>query len=290
MFPVYIYEKDMKLPTTGTYYVVAKDGIFLRKETGLVKALVKVERISFLEEILPWAKLKLPKIPTEILARTLLFFRAIYKKDASEAAVLIHYNALKGEYLLHCPQQEVSAASVHYALTKRYEGFQLVGTIHSHPGFDAFHSGIDKDDERYFDGVHLTIGKVDQPYFTICGTVVVNNNRFPIEPQELITGLVKVSWKPKPAYSYGGYSLLPNDDYQPFLNSLMGNGYNLGGTYLAADTTQYYNLALPDGKDYRELEFPTGWLDKVKKHIWSGLVFGLGALNPIGKKEVKDED
>ena len=38
------------------------------------------------------------------------------------------------------------------------EGEFFAGTIHSHPTFSASQSGVDKNDEDGFDGIHLTFG------------------------------------------------------------------------------------------------------------------------------------
>jgi len=43
------------------------------------------------------------------------------------------------------------------------EGFELFGTIHSHAGISAFHSGTDDRDEIHFDGLHITVGNLDKP-------------------------------------------------------------------------------------------------------------------------------
>ena len=75
MFPIYILDKDTKLPTTGTYYIVSRNGIYLHKDTGLIQATVRVDRISSLEELTPSVTLRMPKLPPELLVRSLLFFR-----------------------------------------------------------------------------------------------------------------------------------------------------------------------------------------------------------------------
>ena len=45
LFPIYCYEEGDELPEKGNYYVIGKNGIFLHKDTGIVRALVKVDRI-----------------------------------------------------------------------------------------------------------------------------------------------------------------------------------------------------------------------------------------------------
>ena len=141
-----------------------------------MEATVKVEGISALERIEPSAKLIMPKINAELIVQLLLFFRTIYRMHHAEAIILLHFCQETQKYLLHCPYQTVGGASVSCNASERFDGYLLVGDIHSHNDFGAFHSGIDKDDERDMDGIHITMGHLDQPYFTISCSVVVNGN------------------------------------------------------------------------------------------------------------------
>jgi hypothetical protein len=56
-------------------------------------------------------------------------------------------------------------AEVVYDLAKpappEMNGFVVFGSIHSHNTMGAFHSGTDNSDEFKFDGLHITIGKLD---------------------------------------------------------------------------------------------------------------------------------
>jgi hypothetical protein len=66
----------------------------------------------------------------------------------------------------------------------------MVGTIHSHCDFSAFHSGTDEADESTFDGVHLTFGHVNSDKFSIASSIVFNNNRSKLEPSDVALGIV----------------------------------------------------------------------------------------------------
>ncbi|MDO8669561.1 MAG: hypothetical protein Q7K65_04685 [Candidatus Buchananbacteria bacterium] len=282
MFPVYVLEKGTKLPEEGTYYIVAGNGLFLRKDTGLIRATVAVEGISFLDKIDLSARLLLPKLSQELIVRSLLFFRAVYKRFHGEAEVQIHYSSATQEYFIHCPKQKVSAAGVDYDSKERFEGFQLVGTIHSHCGFLAFHSSIDHNDEKYFDGLHITIGHVDQPYFTISCSMMVNGNRFTFEPEDAIIGIKKVEWQKTSVLNHrrksvshtqtGGQPLegkslisrlfdLSPDNYWQY-----APGHQYSGITVKAD--QFWDIAMPEGQDYRHVSFPKSWLERVSEHIY----------------------
>jgi PRTRC genetic system protein A len=279
MFPIYILDGKTELPKKGTFYVIAQDGIYLQKETGLINALVKVEKISFLQKLTAKAELNLPKIPSEILVAPLLFFRRVYERHNSEAGLLLYYSHEKNIYEIHASAQEVSHASVDYEIQGRYEkeGLSLVGTIHSHCDFNAFHSGIDVHDERDLDGIHITIGRVDQPYFTISSTIAVNNNRFEVNPEDLIFGLRKVEFTPKPKVDYKRLFGVKQDsfyydDYRDvswFSREFDNYLNNRPKTYYYKEPKkQFYDLTLPEGKDYRNYPYPKAWLEKVRKKIY----------------------
>ena len=131
-----------------------------------------------------------PKIPANIMRFTLDYFAAIFEDRRCEAAVLLYYNQESKKWAVLVPvQYDCSLAAVSYAIpggkeipeitkdkemNEQYqqtveeaeglenEGYYLVGTIHSHCDFDAFHSGVDDKDEFQFDGLHITIGHVDR--------------------------------------------------------------------------------------------------------------------------------
>ena len=278
MFPVYVLEKGQKLPETGTFYVVGKNGLFLVKDTGLIRATVPVKGVSFLEQVDLSAQLLLPKLSQELIVRTLLFFRAVYKKHQSEAEVQLHYNSAIGEFMLHCPKQQVSGAGVHYDSKERFEGFQLVGTIHSHAGFGAFHSGIDQSDEKNFDGLHITIGHLNQPYFTISCSMTVNGQRFTFQPEDVIIGIKKVDWKIKPFMTHRRPEvshLLSPVGSTGLVDSLIDRalgGLSIMDSVLSPITTvftrseQFWDIAMPEDQDYRNVGFPKSWLEQVSTY------------------------
>ncbi len=278
MIPIYVYTQGTKLPEEGTYYILAQNGTYLRKDTGIVRAMVKVERISILEPIIPKAEINIPLIPAEFLVRTLLFFKRVYKVHRSEAAILLHYNPESKEFYLHCPEQKVSGGGVSYDSSERFEGHLLVGTIHSHCDFNAFHSGVDIHDEMNFDGIHITLGHVDHPYFSTSCSVVVNDNRFKIDPEIVIVGIQKVDWQPPKIVSFPRRTFTVRRQVPRALNSeepeneflptvFFDNPIGFFQTYHKPEVIQYYNMSLPDGKDYRHVGFPRSWMDKVSHEL-----------------------
>ena len=246
--------------------MVARGGIFLRKDGGLVQATVRVDGIPFLEKLTPTVNLRLPKLPPELMVRTLLFFRRVYQQQTSEAVVLLHYSVAEQDYSLHCPRQQVSFGSVVYSAGERINGYQLVGSIHSHASMAAFHSGLDSWDERYFDGLHITMGRMDQPYFTMSCSGVVNGQRFYLAPDSVVAGIKEVDWQAVPSVSYRRErvpSVQPLDfsdlDWLDF-----GDAF---GALPAGHSDQFYELVLSGGRDYRHVGMPRAWLDRVVKAV-----------------------
>ncbi|MBI4118990.1 MAG: Mov34/MPN/PAD-1 family protein [Parcubacteria group bacterium] len=266
--PIYILKKGEVVPRE-TCYVVTRDGVFLHKLNGLVESLIRVEGICFLESVEPKAILHLPKIPAVTMARALVFFRQIHKKMDSEANLMVHYRPDRKKYRLACPLQEVSMASVDYGAEERLEGYQLVGTVHSHNRMSAFHSGTDKIDESCFDGLHITIGSLDQfPKFSISCSVVVNGQRFKIEPEEIVNGIDKA--EPETVLAAASNSWIADitesvdQGLMLLLDPISANG---GFTYPKHTWTQreLYELVLPRNKRLDLITFPPQWLGKIKK-------------------------
>lgn len=209
LFPVYLFEEGFEPPKSGTYYLVTKTGIYLHKETKAGNALVSVKGIPWLQEPTMEFRLKLPKIPGRIIGQALTFFRKVFQAYKSEAYVTLLYSAKLDQYRLWCPQQKVSAGSVNYDRTdqpsfedRQANDWQMVGTIHSHCDFSAFHSGTDTHDESTFDGVHITLGHVNRPQFSMCASIAINDKRETLEPENCCTGVVRVANKENRSVGY----------------------------------------------------------------------------------------
>ena len=206
LFPIYLYEEGFELPKSGTYYLVTAKGIYMHKETKAGNALVPVEGIPWLEAPSMEFQLKLPKIPGRIISQALTFFRKVYDLHDSESEVLLMFNDTTQQYKLHCPKQKVSHGSVNVAtlgeaetqavVDGKYDGkWKLVGTIHSHCNFSAFHSSTDTGDEATFDGIHITIGHVNRPQFSMVSSIAINAQREQLEPENCCLGVVRTTDK-----------------------------------------------------------------------------------------------
>lgn len=218
-FPVYLASNGFTPPENGTYYVVAKDGIYLRVERLHGSSLVKVGSIPFLDNARLNTKFTLPNIPVKIMYQAKTFFRTVFSQHRSESYLTLLYSKKLNDYKLWCPKQTVSYCSVDYDRTDTVSfedrdyigsegaGWQMVGTIHSHCDFSAFHSGTDEADEASFDGIHLTFGHVNSDKFSIASSICFNNNRTKMNPTDVADGLVADSEEEvteKEEYSHRG--------------------------------------------------------------------------------------
>ena len=103
LFPVYIYEEGMELPPTGTYFLLAGNGPWLHKDTGIVKCFVPVENISCLPDFNAEAAVScdLPKIPARLVWRVKEFFKRVVAKYHAEAEINLYYSKDKKDFKIH---------------------------------------------------------------------------------------------------------------------------------------------------------------------------------------------
>lgn len=192
MFKIHVNDNIQEMPEDDIFYIVAKEGIFLKKKMGIMESLAPVKNISTLESVQSSAKMHINKIPATSFAKVIDFFRKVYTAYRGESIVLLFYNEESKKYRIIPPHQKVSSASIDYNRGMSLEGWMMIGTIHSHAGMSAFHSGVDDSDEETFDGLHITIGNVNDDNVSISSSIVANGYRVITEPEEYISGLKKV--------------------------------------------------------------------------------------------------
>lgn len=189
MFPIHINDGTTPIPDEPIVYIVAKEGIFLKKNMGIMDSIAPVTNISILESIQAAARMNIKKIPGGSFARVIAFFREVYKEYYGEAIVLLFYDEVKRIYKIIPPHQKVTAAACDYDKGITIEGMQMIGTIHSHASMSAFHSGTDDADEEHFDGLHITIGNVNQEDVSVTASIVANGHRFVVQPEDYVERL-----------------------------------------------------------------------------------------------------
>jgi hypothetical protein len=191
MFKIHINDGTQPLPDDDVFYIVAKEGIFLKKSMGIMDSIAPVQNISILETIQAAARMNIKKIPGGQFARVIAFFRQVYKEYWGESIVLLFYDEKRRVYKIVPPHQKVTGAACDYNKGITIEGMQMIGTIHSHASMSAFHSGTDDKDEEHFDGLHITIGNVNQEDVSVTASIVANGHRFVVQPEDYVERLVK---------------------------------------------------------------------------------------------------
>lgn len=177
---------DLPVPEQP-YFLWTKDGMYLVKEGFLGISVIQTKltppnlgTLGNWKNGVFWYKAK--PIPADVTSQAVDFFRQVWNKHKTEAEVLIIYNEHKPEgsqYRLFIPAQRVSGGSVHsaYAPEDIPRGWFVIGSMHSHCNFSAFHSGTDTNDAATFNGVHITVGFLqrDKPEFAV---MVSTNGEF----------------------------------------------------------------------------------------------------------------
>ena len=248
-FPIYFVDQpldEVDLPEDDICYLIGKSGISLKKRLGIIDSIVPVDSISFLEDVYPDATMHINPISKEVAAQTMTFFKAIYNIHRSEAIVLIFHHPETGDIKVLPPHQKVRGAACDYTRgSVRIEGYDLIGTIHSHANFSAFHSGTDAGDEKTFDGLHITFGHVDDSEISISCSIVVNGFRVIVDPNEYIDGLVSVQKMKTAGGKYYKYDL----EKKEMVDYIKDPEY-----------TTRYKFDVPQ----RDLRYNKTWLKKVE--------------------------
>jgi hypothetical protein len=254
MFPVFMKKKGDAPPEVASHYIIAKNGVFLKKGNWWMDAVVPVKQIAVLEEQSIKLALKIKPITSVVLTKAWRFFQAIYEKHHSESAVLLHYSEKLG-WELTVPKQSATFAHVDYEMTDRITGYSLIGTMHSHSSMSAFHSGTDIGDEAQVDGVHITFGDLNEAErFSLDPEVVVNGTRFVLPPE----------------YMEGMKQVTEGTDSKLF----------------RAAQPPKFTIECPDLKDWKT---PDEWIAKVEKKSytafdWKTIVGATTSIAGVGKK------
>jgi len=168
------------------FYVAAEQKLYLSKQTALGRCIIPQKTIP--TQIKPMTKewengyfdYTAPKVPKEIMAQAVDFFRKTFKKFGTEAEVLILLNEETKEFKLLPPYQYVTYSGVDSLFDQAdiEDEWSIIGTMHSHCDFGAFHSGTDTGDASNFNGLHITVGNVDKADPEFASMVMINGITF----------------------------------------------------------------------------------------------------------------
>ncbi len=178
--------------TDNFAYIIDNEGWKLFKKNGVSSSLIDISKIEGVPNCKEYINLTVPKIPLNLIRRVTAFFAAVYKKNKTEAVGYLYYNATTNEWNFIPPVQTCTSASANYEKAPKIEGYMIAGTIHSHGSMTAFHSGTDHKDEAHFDGVHITIGKLDDIPEYSCSIVSQGARVKFDDPADLIDGMASM--------------------------------------------------------------------------------------------------
>jgi PRTRC genetic system protein A len=137
-----------KLEKKVNYVLAGNGGVEIREnEIGTFSAVT--QKVPGLEPVKQGLRMKLPKIPLQILLQIISFFKDVNMRYGTEAMIQIFWDRQKKEYFAFCPKQEVGGASVDFKRDEEKEKrYLLVADMHSHNEMSAFFSGTDDRDEK----------------------------------------------------------------------------------------------------------------------------------------------
>jgi proteasome lid subunit RPN8/RPN11 len=178
------------------YYILAKEGMYLRRHTQIGDVFLKeyktpetLRPLGYPSGVFLWDG---EKIPGEIISQAKDFFKRILTKYNTEAEVLITMHNDTRAFRLFVPYQRTSHGGVKsiYEPTHIDRNYTVVGTLHSHCDFSAFHSGIDSGDASDMDGIHFTIGMLQKDEPEIVAMVAMGGKEFHYKTPSTIAEIV----------------------------------------------------------------------------------------------------
>lgn len=230
-----------------TCYLAASNGMFLKKCSPLVDAVIPTSNVPHLEAIRPYVSLRITRMPNNLVRMAWSFFKWVFDTYHSEAELFLHYNPTAHAHTLICPVQTVGTSHVRANPQDRLPNHQLIGSLHSHSSDAAYHSSTDIRDEKDFDGLHVVMGHLYGPVISLCASLVMNGYRTLVPPQDFLEGV-----------------LLENNDCRHFFPNKHPDGAlpNEQRYYLNAEYNQQ-NIGLPFRIVGERCEFPEQWKNQV---------------------------
>lgn len=130
-----------------------------------------------------------PKISQDTWNQVLAFFKWTNDEHHSESQVRLYINNRTQEWAAWAFPQEAKTgmtakeldtdeAKAQRAQFSDTDGWLYFGTVHHHCGGSAFQSGTDQANEKNQDGLHITVGNMDQKLYDIHCRLYIGGNKF----------------------------------------------------------------------------------------------------------------
>jgi hypothetical protein len=206
MAPIPLYlktDEQMPRPADPEFYWLTRDGAFLCRNHPFFVSDVPTRRpIKALAAHEPHCLVRYPLVKASTLEFIVGFFDRVYQLHRAESVVLLLWDLEKQRYRIHVPDQEATvwqswsggrspmdvAYKVPAALPPRH---LLVGDVHCHGHMAAYASSTDRADERYRDGVHAVVGRIEDEPPELHLELAIDGYRFSLERDQLFEGYHK---------------------------------------------------------------------------------------------------
>lgn len=157
----------MKVANPAPFNIIAgRDGkLYEVRDHMLGRLVTHKKHVRELEDVQPGFAFRMPKIPGELLATSLSFFRAYCTEwEENEVMVQIYWDKLSKRYFLECPNQLVNKARIKVrSYSDRLlhnQRYVQIMHIHSHNSMNAHFSRIDNEDEKAF-MLYAVVGRLN---------------------------------------------------------------------------------------------------------------------------------
>jgi len=170
------------------------DNFYRRVENDLYSGWEKDPKLTIAKKK-PAFKWKGSKIPFALWSQVVAFMRWTQKQFKSEAHVTFFYKPATREWAVWPFPQEGIGMTVRLLPDhplykedrKRFgAGWIQAGSLHHHCNMGAFASGVDNDDESNRDGVHFTLGKMEEAQLDIHVRMVFDGITYETHPLDWI--------------------------------------------------------------------------------------------------------
>jgi PRTRC genetic system protein A len=197
MIPTFFKDAGFAEPAAPLYYLVAGNGLFLVRRTGLFTSISRASGVAGLEEQKPELVLRFGKIPRAMMERIYGFLKWAWREWESEAILFLYYSPETGKFLLDAPPQTIflyrrmgrwnAEGRVAYRTLARPESYVKLGDVHSHGDLPAFFSAQDDRDDLE-EGLKIVMGRMDRERPEVEVSFVAAQRRFPLRPEDVLEG------------------------------------------------------------------------------------------------------
>lgn len=150
---------------TATLVKTSGKCVEYRESQGLYSCLLE-HKVAETKASFEW---KGPKISKDSWEEMLAFFKWTWLEEKSESQVRLFVHPIHGWKIWAFPQKGGTGMTTKEEDNDDFkrqradigDGYIPFGTVHHHCGAPAFQSSVDTEDEKNVDGIHITIGKID---------------------------------------------------------------------------------------------------------------------------------